>query len=235
VNVVDPHPFIVGVAKLLSANVGSTSAMLSLAASGTFNANVYEIDDVAAITGLAMLNTLCFNAGVAWDTIVDVVIATAATLSAVANVTATVRVARFAACAAALVFTPVAIVTMHSTSVASVAVAAVSVTFAVAVPEFAAAAVNVVVPHPLVTGVANEDSTNVGSTNATVSLAFSGAFNLNLYEIDEYPHVTGFAIVNTLFVTAVATTAVDVGMAADAMFATAARVTATLRVFRSAA
>ena len=235
VNVVDPHPFIVGVAKLLSANVGSTSAMLSLAASGAFNANVYEIDDVAAITALSMLNTLCFNAGVGATTCVDVVIATAATLSAVANVTATVRVARSAACAAAPVFTPVAIDTMHSTSVARVAVAAVSVTFAVAVPEFAAAAVNVVVPHPLVTGVANEDSTNVGSTNATVSLAFSGAFNLNLYVIDDATHGTGFAIVNTLFVTAGATTAVDVVMAADAMFATAARVTATVRVFRLAA
>ena len=234
VNVVVPHPFIVGVAKLLSANVGSTSAMLSLAASGAFNANVYDIDDVAAITGLSMLNTLCFNAGVGATTSVDVVIATVATSSAVANVTATVRVARFAACAAAPVFTPVAIVTMHSTSVAKVAVAAVSVTFAIVVPEFAAAAVNVVVPHPLVTGVANEDSTNVGNTNATLSLAFSGAFNLNLYEIDDAFHGTGFAIVNTLFVTAGATTSVDVGMAADAMFATPAKVTPTLRVFRFA-
>jgi hypothetical protein len=124
---------------------------------------------------------------------------------------------------------------MHSTSVASVAVAAVSCTIAVAVPEFAAAAVNVVVPHPLVTGVANELNAKSGNTNATLSLAFSGAFNTNLYVIDDATHVTGFAIVNTLFVTAVATTAVDVGMAADAMSATAARVTATLRVFRLAA
>jgi hypothetical protein len=234
VNVVVPHPFIVGVAKLLSANVGSTSAMLSLAASGTFNANVYERDDVAVVTGLSMLNTLCFNAGVGATTAVDVVIAVAATLSAVANVTATVRVARFAACAAALVVTPVAIVTAHSTSVARVAVAAVSVTFAVAVPEFAAATVNVVVPHPLVTGVANEISVKSGNTNATLSLAFSGAFNLNLYVIDDDAHVTGFAIVSTLFVGAGATTAVDMLIGVATTFADAANATAMVRVFKSA-
>jgi hypothetical protein len=164
-----------------------------------------------------------------------VVIATAATLSAVANVTATVRVARFAACAAALVFTPVAIDTMHSTSVAKVAVAAVSVTFAVAVPEFAATTVNVVVPHPLFTGVAKEVNLKVGRTNATLSLTFSGAFNLNLYVIDDAFHVTGFAIVNTLFVTAGVTTSVDVVIAVAAIFVAPTSTTAAVLVFRLAA
>ena len=43
---------------------------------------------------------------------------------------------------------PVATVTVHSDPVPSVAVPAVSVSVAVAVPDLEAAAVNVVLPHP---------------------------------------------------------------------------------------
>jgi hypothetical protein len=49
------------------------------------------------------------------------------------------------------------------------AVAAVNVREAAAVPEFAAEAVNVVLPHPLADGVARAPKTKVGSLIAIVS------------------------------------------------------------------
>ena len=66
-------------------------------------------------------------------TAVDVVIAVAEMSATAANVAAAVRVLRFAACAAELVVTPVAIVTVHCLYALSTAVAAVSVMVAVAV------------------------------------------------------------------------------------------------------
>jgi len=145
-----------------------------------------------------------------------------------------VRVARFAVWAAPLVTMPVATDTRHSTPAFSSALAAFNVNVALDAPVFAAVAVKVVVPHPLVTGVDNELMPNEGSTNATLSFTFKGAFNTNRYETEEAAHVTGRAIVRMLVVTAGATTAVDVLMAVDAMSVVAARVTATLRVFRLA-
>ncbi len=120
---------------------------------------------------------------------VELVICVAAILFAVANVTATVRVLRSAACAAALVVMPVAIVTRHSTPDFISAVAAFSVTAAPACPELATVEVKVVVPHPSVTGVDNELMPNVGSTNATRSFTFSGAFNAKRYDTDDGVHV----------------------------------------------
>ena len=214
VNVVVPHPLTARPPTVLRPNVGSVSAMESLTFSGTFNANVYEIDDGASVTAVMTVDdgvfrtvsSLCFNAGVGAATAVELGIATAATFVAVASVTAAVRVFRFAFCApalvvarvAALVLTPVAIVTMHCVLAASVAVAAVNVTVAVAVPELVPATVNVVVPHPLVVGVTKVPSVNVGSTNATLSLAFIAAFSSNVYAIDDAAHVTGLAMASTL-------------------------------------
>ena len=60
---------------------------------------------------------------------------------------------------------------------ASVAVAAVSVSVAVAAPVFVLPAVNVVVPHPLVDGVARVPNANNGNTNATLSPTATGAFS----------------------------------------------------------
>ena len=119
----------------------------------------------------------------------DFVMAVAATLDAVANVTATVRVFRSAVCAAALVVMPVATDTRHSTPDAIAAVAAFSDTAAPAAPEFATVAVKVVVPHPSVTGVDSELMPNVGSTSVTTSFTFSGAFNTNRYDTDDGAHV----------------------------------------------
>jgi hypothetical protein len=111
VNVVVPHPFIVGVAKLLRANVGSTSAMLSLALRGTFNANVYEIDDAADVRALSMLKTLICIAGT--TIAVDDAMVVTPMFAFCASEHAAVRVARFPACVAAGVVTPVAIVAVQ--------------------------------------------------------------------------------------------------------------------------
>ena len=87
---------------------------------------------------------------------------------------------------------------MHSDPAASVAVFAPSVNVAVAVPEFTSAAVNAVVPHPLdVLSAPAVPIVNRGSTNAMLSVVGSnGAFNSNVYEIDDCDHVDGSAIVS---------------------------------------
>jgi hypothetical protein len=78
---------------------------------------------------------------------------------------------------------PLETVTVHSELAVSVAVAAESVKVAVVVPELDAAAVKVVVPHPLdVLTPAGEEIVKVGSTNAMLSLLVctSGVFSLNV-------------------------------------------------------
>ena len=107
-----------------------------------------------------------------------------------ASVPATVRVFRFAVWAFALVVMPVATVTVHSDPAASVAVFAVKVTVAVAVPELLAATVKPVLPHPAeVVGVASVPMVKVGSTRAIESagllLCTSGAFSSNVYDTDD--------------------------------------------------
>jgi hypothetical protein len=168
-------------------------------------------------------------------TAVDVVIAVAEMSATAANVAAAVRVLRFAACAAELVVTPVAIVTVHCLYALSTAVATVSVMVAVAVPEFDLAAVNVVLPHPLADGVASVPNVKVGNTSTILSLTAKTAFSVaNVNEICVVPDVTGFAIVNALCLNAGvgATTAVDAVIAVAATFAALAIVTATVRVAR---
>jgi hypothetical protein len=96
------------------------------------------------------------------------------------------------------VVTPVAIATAHRVPAASVDVAAVSVNVAVAVPDWLAAIVNVVVPHPEVVGVAGEDSAKSGNTIATLSAMASGALKAKMNAIAELAAVTGLSIVSML-------------------------------------
>ena len=181
VNVVVPQPLKVGVARPAIVNVGSTSAMESAeCTSGTFSANVNDTAVLAEVTAFAMLNVLCLNSGVPGTaTAVDAVTCTEEISLACASVTAVVRVARSAFCAIGLVVTPVATVTTHRTCDAMSAPPAVSVTFAVAVPDALAAAVKVVLPHPVLLGVGIVPRVNVGSTRSTVSVCLSGALNSN--------------------------------------------------------
>ena len=182
VNVVLLHPLKLYVPIVPSVNDGNSNAISSFTSRGAFNANMNEIDDGAAVTGFDITNALCWNAGVGCTTAVDIVICVdAATSVADANVTPTNLVFRFAVCAAALVVTPVVTDTVHCDPADSVDVAAVSVSVAVAVPEFAFVAANVVVPHPLdPTGVASVPRVNDGNTNAIASDAARGAFNTNV-------------------------------------------------------
>ena len=76
------------------------------------------------------------------------------------------------------------IVTVHCVPAVRVAVAAVNVTVAVAVPELAFAAVNVVEPQPLVVGVASVARVKVGNTMAMVSAAASNDVSEKVSEIE---------------------------------------------------
>ena len=152
--------------------------------------------------------------------------------------TATVRVAMFAACAFALVVTPLATVTVHSEPTASVAVAAVSVSVAVDVAEFDAVAVNVVALHPAdVLTTPGDAMVNVGSTSAMLSLLVCtrGAFSSKVYDIDVGNHVLSRAITSRLVVRAGATVAVDFVSFTAAMSATllSFSVTAAVRPLQS--
>jgi hypothetical protein len=227
-------------ARLPNANVGSSKAMLSDASSGAFSANMNAITDGADVTGLATTSELCLNAGVACTTAVDAAIAVVAeAMSAAApSVTPTFLAVSPAACAFALVVTPVATDKVHCVLAGSVAVppAAVNVSVAVAVPELALAAVNVVVPQPCVsTGDARVPKVKVGSTRATESAAATGAFSAKLYETDDSSHMYGLLTVRMLVLSAGIFTCVDTPIATAAMFVTEAKVTAAVRVLRSAA
>jgi hypothetical protein len=103
---------------------------------------------------------------------------------------------------------------------------------AVDVPDFVSAAVNAVEPHPLdVLSAPAVPMVKSGSTSAMVSVVgSSGAFNSNVYEMDECDHVVGSAILNTLLVNADATVAVDVVIFTALMSATFASFSATADV-----
>ena len=101
--------------------------------------------------------------------------------------------------------------------------------------------VNVVVPHPLTVAVGDAlPNLNVGSSSAMVSgvVVSSGEFNAKMYEMDDGPSVTGFAITSLLSWNpdVGAVTAVDAVMdpLAAAISVADAIVTATVRVFRFA-
>jgi hypothetical protein len=121
---------------------------------------------------------------------------------------------------------------VHSDPALSVAVFAPSVSVAVDVPDFVSAAVNAVEPHPLdVLSPPAVPMVNSGSTSAMVSVVgSSGAFNSNVYEMDDSDHVFRSAITNTLLVNAGATVAVDVVIFTALMSATFASFSVTAAV-----
>ena len=134
------------------------------------------------------------------------------------------------------------IVTIHSWYALSVAACADNVSVAVAVPVLALLLVNVVVSHPLIVAVANDPANlNVGSSSVIVSgvLVSSGEFSAKMYEIDDAPSLTAFAITSLLSWNpgVGATTAVDAVMdpLAAPMLVARPSTTATVRVFRFAA
>jgi hypothetical protein len=129
---------------------------------------------------------------------VDAVMAVADISVASANVTATVRLVSSALCVAALVVTPVAIVTVQRVLTSSWALAAVSVSAAVLVPEALPVTLKVVLPHPLMVGVANVPRVKSGKVRATSSLVFSGALNSKEYDTDDDADVAGLANVRLL-------------------------------------
>lgn len=138
----------VGAVPEASVQVGSLTMIVSPCARGAEHWNVSTAARAAATTGVLTANDVPEKE--ATTVAVDVVIAVAGAFVAAAMVAAMVRVAWFAACAAAA--TPVVmsalVVMVHGKAAASVAVATVNVTAALSVPLFATAAVNVLVPHP---------------------------------------------------------------------------------------
>jgi hypothetical protein len=245
VNVVVSHPsqVVERAVDVVSAiaNVGSVSFTLSPIFNGTFNANVNDIADGAALTSLSIVNTLCCTAGVITATSVDAdaAIDDAVISSACAKVTAAVRKLSFpfpAVCASMLVVTPVTTLTSHIVPASIVAAAAVSVSVAVCVAEFVPPTLNVVVPHPLFVNAPDGSvpNVNVGSTSATLSFTFSGAVSSNAYEIDDSVSVVGLAIVSLLCVSTAFVTAGDTLIASAVMsvmpVAVLSRSTCTVRV-----
>ena len=112
-----------------------------------------------------------------------------------------------------LVVTPVPIVTVHLVSASNLAAPAVRVSVAVAVPEVAFVAANVVLPHPsMINGDGIVPSVKVGSTSAMLSVCSSGAFSSNEYDTDVSVYVAGRAIVRLLYVSTGSTTAVENSM-----------------------
>jgi hypothetical protein len=200
--VVVPHPLDTRtVGDPVRVNIGNTNTTESVPdARGVFNVNVNEMDDGVAGMGLAMTKMLCVTAVVA--TTDEASKATATTLSEAAKVAATVRDASFKPCGTELVVTPVATLIIHCVRGTNVAVAAVNVRVAVALPELAPAAVKLVVPHPVSTGVARVPKTNWGKSMARVSPTASGAFNAKKKRTADVAVVTGFDSTNRLKINA---------------------------------
>jgi hypothetical protein len=100
VNVVVPHPLPAALNDPPNLNVGRSSAIVSGVdvSSGELSAKMYEIDDGPSASGLTTSRRLCWNPAVGATTAVDAEMdpLAAAIFVADANVTATVRVLRFA-------------------------------------------------------------------------------------------------------------------------------------------
>ena len=116
---------------------------------------------------------------------------------------------------------------------ARVAAPAVNVSVAPAWPELVPATANVVLPQPLVVGVARAANVKSGNTTATLSALATAAFNSNVHVMDDAVAVTGLLIPNELKVALVGN-AVDVVIAVEAMLSAPASVTPTVRVLRLA-
>ena len=110
--------------------------------------------------------------------------ATAAMFAAEARFTATVLVDKSAACDKGDVVMPLDRVSTHSDPAGRVAVAAVKVTAALAVPELEPATVKVVSPHPGdLESPPGEAVMKVGRVSTMESATSNGAFEVHLYEI----------------------------------------------------
>ena len=101
------------------------------------------------------------------------------------------------------------------------------------VPPSNPAAMNVVVPHPLVVVVSPEEAiANVGRTNEISLLTDRGEFNVNVKEIADEAAMTGVVIIKTLCCNTDdvgAVVSVDVEINTAVMSAASANVTATVR------
>lgn len=235
VKVVLPHPLSVGlVSNAPNWNDGRTKLMESVARSGVLSANLYEIADVASVTGL-WRTRLC--KAICGDTTADDDITLVEEMSLMpVKVTAAVRVFKFTCCVLLLVVTPVAIDTVHCASVLSVAVLAVKVRVAVAVPDKLDTAVNVVEPHPEVLGVDGVSSVKSGRTTATASSTMRGMLRENVKSNGVGASVTGLVkpITDWRSFGVGAVTTVEVVIAVVAMSVAAARVIAIVLVLRLA-
>ena len=98
------------------------------------------------------------------------------------------------------------------------------------------AAVNVVVPHPLVVVAAEAVASNDGNTNAIVLVVANGTFNAKLNEIADGAVITGLVMINKLCCNkddAGAAITVDAEIATAVMSAASANVTVTVRSLRA--
>ena len=180
-----------GVSSEPNVNPGNTRANASLASRGAFISNVNDTDEAADTTGYANRSILWVSAGA--STAVDVVIAAAAISATAASVAAAVRVASSAPCTADAVVTPVPTDTEHCVYASSAAVAAVSVSVAVLVPDKVAPTVKLVAPHPLRTRFAGVAKLKVGSSRLMASDVASWTFRANVKVSADGAVVTGFA------------------------------------------
>ena len=197
VNVVLPHPRMVGVANEPEKwKSGSNSIILSgvaPASRGVLRANTKVSCDGAPVKGVKQSRRLCWNTGVGAATSVDTYMdpGTGARLVAEAKVIPTIRIFVLATCALGLVVTPLPTVTVHSMPAARVAVAVLNSSVASDVPEPVAFALNVVLPHPAdELGVANVPRVKVGSINAMTSVVCSRlVVSANVNAIEDGVHV----------------------------------------------
>jgi hypothetical protein len=121
---------------------------------------------------------------------------------------------------------------VQATFFASVAVAALKVTAAAAVPVFATVVVKVVVPQPVVVGAVVPLSPQFARFKTTLSFTASGCVTLNAREIELAVLCLGVAIVRPSLVTAATAVAVEDAIVVATGFVAPATVAEILRVAR---
>jgi len=166
---------------------------------------------------------------------VDLTIAVALISTEFASVAATVREAKFAACAVVAVVTPVVTVTVQVVYAGKIAPPAVKVSVAPGAPELMIPVEKVVLPQPLYDGVARPASVKDGNTTLTTSLISIGTLICSANTKNVAAPVTVVPNVSSLCVTidAGAAVAVEVGIAMAPISVAPANVTATVLVLRS--
>ena len=161
---------------------------------------------------------------------VDTEIAPDGTFVAKAIPAATVRVLRFAACAAAAtVVMAEAVVMVQVVAAARSALATVNVTTLLVLST---AAVKVLVPHPWSVGAVPEASVHTGSATTIVSLVARGAEHWNVSTTALAAPAMGLLITSDVPENAATVVALDVVIARAVGFAVACRLAAMVRVAR---